>query len=145
MAFVKCPRCELNYMLDTEKYCSVCSREMKGEQKDEPFEMCPVCGENPVLPGKEVCLFCLKEMGKAAPDKQAPVVEEDDDEVAPDESALEMEDTSNMDEITLDLSADDIPQTEYGEISRELSLQQTIEEEEEEALAADDDEEDEDQ
>ncbi len=24
MGYIKCPRCELNYMPDTERYCSVC-------------------------------------------------------------------------------------------------------------------------
>ena len=65
MGFVKCPRCELNYMQDDEQYCSVCKREVKGESKDELFELCSVCSENPVYPGKDLCLFCLKEMGKS--------------------------------------------------------------------------------
>ena len=30
MALRKCPRCELNYIKDDEKYCNVCRREMKG-------------------------------------------------------------------------------------------------------------------
>ena len=29
MALRKCPRCELNYIKDDEKYCNVCRREMK--------------------------------------------------------------------------------------------------------------------
>ena len=32
MGFKKCPRCELNYILDTEKYCKVCMRELRGEE-----------------------------------------------------------------------------------------------------------------
>ena len=31
MGFIKCPRCELNYIREEEQYCSVCKREMKGE------------------------------------------------------------------------------------------------------------------
>lgn len=30
MALRKCPRCELNYIKDDEKYCNVYRREMKG-------------------------------------------------------------------------------------------------------------------
>ena len=26
--YVKCPRCDLNYMLDTEEYCDVCKAEL---------------------------------------------------------------------------------------------------------------------
>lgn len=125
MGFVKCPRCDLNYMQDTEQYCTVCRREVKGDEKEELFEMCSVCGENPVLPGKDLCLFCKKELGKTEDSLPS------EDSVPADESALELDSTSNMDEITLDMENDeDIPQTEYGEISRELSLQKAIEDEE---------------
>ena len=37
MKFVKCPRCELNYITACEKYCKVCLREMKG---DGPLTWC---------------------------------------------------------------------------------------------------------
>ena len=33
MGFIKCPRCELNYIQEDEQYCPVCKREMKGEVK----------------------------------------------------------------------------------------------------------------
>ena len=29
MKLVKCPRCELNYITENEKYCKVCLREMR--------------------------------------------------------------------------------------------------------------------
>lgn len=132
MGFVKCPRCDLNYMQDTEQYCAVCRREIKGDESEALFEMCSVCGENPVLPGKEMCLFCLKELGKAQEETS------DVEEAVTDESALELDSTSNMDEIELDMD-NDIPQNEFGEISRELSLSKAIEEEEE---LADDEEDD---
>ena len=35
MKLVKCPRCELNYIQEGEKYCKVCYRELKGEQHQE--------------------------------------------------------------------------------------------------------------
>ena len=61
MGFIKCPRCELNYMLDTETVCSVCRREMRGEgERFETIEFCSECGENPVVPGQELCASCLK-------------------------------------------------------------------------------------
>ncbi|MDR3051633.1 MAG: hypothetical protein LBU67_07915 [Oscillospiraceae bacterium] len=123
MGFIKCPRCELNYMQEGEQYCTVCMREMKGEIKDDPFDLCSVCGENPIYPGKDLCLFCLKEMGKS---NETAVQEE---EAGPaDEAALELGNASHMDEITLDVEAD-IPPRELGEISRELSLQEALEEE----------------
>ena len=62
MKLVKCPRCDLNYIREDEKYCKVCLREMKGDSQQEEVELCSICNENPTLPGKDVCLFCLKEM-----------------------------------------------------------------------------------
>ena len=38
MGLIKCPRCELNYMPDTERYCTVCKREMRGEEDEEDEE-----------------------------------------------------------------------------------------------------------
>ena len=136
MGFIKCPRCELNYIQEGEQYCSVCKREMKGEMKDDPFELCSVCNENPALPGKDLCLVGLKEMGKNP--ERTPDVEGGEDASAGAE--LGLEGVSMMDEITPDLSAD-IPERELGEIDRELSLEETAEEEEENARREEDDEE----
>ena len=63
MALVKCPRCELNYMNDTDEMCSVCRREVRGESEQfDMIELCSECGENPVVPGYELCAGCLKEL-----------------------------------------------------------------------------------
>ncbi len=122
MGFVKCPRCELNYMQEGDQFCTVCKREVKGETKDEYLELCSVCGENPVYPGKDLCLFCLKEIGKS---NETSLQEES---VPSEEAALELGSASNMDEIALDIEAD-IPPREFGEINRELSLEEAIESE----------------
>lgn len=76
--YVKCPRCELNY-IDEEKqeYCDVCIAEMKGnklqfadlddeelEELDaelEQGELCPVCGVNVMRYGEKMCDACKKE------------------------------------------------------------------------------------
>lgn len=62
MKLIKCPRCDLNYMREGEKYCKICLREVKGESVAEEVELCSICNEAPALPGKDVCFFCLKEM-----------------------------------------------------------------------------------
>ena len=52
--YVKCPRCDLNYMLDTEEYCDVCKAELKkgpqlifaidDEEDDiDALDLCPRC------------------------------------------------------------------------------------------------------
>lgn len=130
MGFIKCPRCELNYIREEEQYCSVCKREMKGEAHDDPFELCSICNENPVMPGKDVCLMCYKEMSQ----QQGIPVDTDDDVQTPDVS-LDMEDVSEMEEIELDAMPEDIP----NEIGEQISI-----EEEKSKEAEDDEDEDED-
>ena len=56
MKLVKCPRCELNYITENEKYCKVCLREMKGEAPKDEVELCSVCNEAPALPGMPYAL-----------------------------------------------------------------------------------------
>lgn len=138
MVLEKCPRCDLNYIREDEKYCKVCLREMKGEgKKDEP-ELCSICNEAPALPGKDVCLFCMKEMnGEKVPDTDG-TNEEDTVNTA---NIGDMDSVSTMDEIIPEMDDDEeIPSQEFGEIENELSLDDVQEEEEKDA---DDEEEEE--
>ena len=134
MKLVKCPRCELNYITENEKYCKVCLREMKGDAPKDEIELCSVCNEAPALPGRDVCLFCLKEM--SGQDNR-----DDDTEQEPVDTASisGMDSVSTMDEIIPEID-EDIPSQEYGEIENELSLESVREDEENEQ----DDDEDED-
>ena len=98
MGLIKCPRCELNYMLDTEKICSVCRREVRGESEQfEMVELCPECGENPVLPGQELCAYCLKEHAQRTTD------DDDEENVVADAADIGIDSVSTMDEIELDM------------------------------------------
>lgn len=136
MKLVKCPRCELNYIQEGEKYCKVCYREMKGEPSHEEMELCSICNEAPALPGRDVCLSCLKEMNQNAGDDST-----DDPVEAVDESAIEMNSVSTMDEIIPQIH-EDIPEREFGEIESELSLESVIEDEQADDEHSDDEEED---
>ena len=131
MGFIKCPRCELNYIREEEQYCSVCKREMKGEVHEDPFELCSICNENPVMPGKDVCPMCYKEMKQ----QQGLHVDTVEEAETPDVS-LDMDDVSDMQEIELDTMTDDMP----AEIGEQISLE---EEKSREAEEDDEDEEDE--
>ena len=124
MNLVKCPRCDLNYILDTEKLCKVCLREMKGSHAEDEMEMCSVCNEAPAMPGHDVCLSCLKEMSNGGSDQD---IEENPASV--DESTIGLNSMSNMDEIIPQIN-EDIPEGEFGDIANELSLESVIEEEE---------------
>lgn len=133
MKLSKCPRCDLNYITETEKYCKVCLREMKGDAPKEEIELCSVCNETPALPGRDVCVFCLKEMnnGGVRDDSQ------DAEETVDTSNIGGMDSVSTMDEIIPEIE-EDIPSQEFGEIESELSLECVREEEDQ------DDEEDED-
>ena len=97
MALVKCPRCELNYMNDTDKMCSVCRREVRGETEQfEMIELCSECGENPVVPGQELCAYCLKEQARRNE------IDTDED-VQHEPASIEIDSVSTMDEIELDI------------------------------------------
>lgn len=141
MNLVKCPRCDLNYILDDQKYCKVCMREMKGERTPDEVELCSICNEAPALPGKDVCLFCLKEMNKSNNDEDT-VDESIDPENVDAANIGDMDDVSGMDEIIPDVEEDqDIPSQEYGEIENELSLEDVREDEERDADDEDEEEE----
>ncbi|MBQ3080636.1 MAG: hypothetical protein IJC48_11680 [Clostridia bacterium] len=102
MKLIKCPRCELNYIYENEKICSVCKRDVRGEvEQDDVLELCSECGEHPVMPGQEVCVYCLKELQR----RSAVVVNDDSSPMTTEEPNLNI-DPSAMDEINIDLPDD---------------------------------------
>ena len=123
MNLVKCPRCDLNYILDTEKLCKVCLREMKGSHVEDEMELCSVCNAAPALPGRDVCLSCLKEMTSNNSDESV-----EETQTVVDESTIGLNSMSSMDEIIPQIH-EDIPENEFGDIESELSLESVIEEE----------------
>lgn len=134
MKLSKCPRCELNYITETEKYCKVCLREMKGDAPKEEIELCSVCNEQPALPGRDMCLFCLKEMnGSGRSDDN-----QDQPEAVDSSTIGGMDSVATMDEIIPEID-EDIPSQEFGEIESELSLERVREDEENEMDDEDED------
>jgi len=133
MMFAKCPRCDLNYITASERYCKVCMREMKGDGVQDEIEMCSVCSENPALPGRDICLFCLKEMSSQAPAATNRDNSTDGEETVDPRSITSMDDVSSMDEIPEVDS--DIPASEFEQMAGEMSSLESMREEE-----ADDDE-----
>ena len=129
MNLIKCPRCDLNYIREDEKYCKVCLRELKGERQGDEPELCSICNEEPALPGKDVCLICYKEMTQ-----QQGLRDETADEVENPDVSLDMEDVSDMQEIELDEMDSDMP-PDIGEqisLEEEKSKEDMDDEEEEE-------------
>lgn len=114
MGLRKCPRCELNYIRDDEKYCNVCKREMKGEaDAEETATLCIECGENPVVKGSDLCAICLREARRQ--EKLSPRLP---DEIGAGDLSLT---SVALDEIEVPLPADgEIPESELDEIDKEL-------------------------
>lgn len=78
--YIKCPRCELNYILEGEDYCPVCKSEMKHHAEDDDdelldfdeLELCPVCGVNYIKPEQAMCEDCKKKKNESG-DGEEPV------------------------------------------------------------------------
>ena len=136
MNLVKCPRCDLNYIREDEKYCKVCLQEMKGESRSDEIELCSICNEEPALPGKDVCLFCLREMNKSnSAEENEPDTETENVDTA---TIGDMDDVSGMDEIIPEVEEEETD--EYEEIDQEMSLEDVREDEERDAEDEEDEE-----
>ena len=133
MGFVLCPRCELNYMKDTEKYCPICTQEMRGTAPKDEVELCSICNENPVVPGKDVCAACLRELDSSR--KSSVTGGGDDGDESPD-SVTDIDSVANMDEI--------MPMEDDREDFDEDTLSLESVREDEERLEDDEDNEDDD-
>ncbi len=71
--YIKCPRCELNYILSNQDYCEVCKQEMKaGYQEEADYDdilmgeeeeaLCPICKINFITDeSKGMCDSCYEE------------------------------------------------------------------------------------
>ncbi len=95
MALKKCPRCELNYILDGGELCTVCREEVRGKHaQDETAALCSVCGEAPALPGEDMCRNCLSEIRSM----EMFSTDEPDEAIRPD-AGLEPEPVSELVEI----------------------------------------------
>lgn len=68
--YKRCPRCELNYILATDKLCSVCKKEVEsafhGGDDDDfdlsgDYDICPICKTNYIREDEDVCANCARE------------------------------------------------------------------------------------
>lgn len=64
--YIRCPRCELNYIQKKDKFCNVCKLEMKALgsldiEDNLDLELCPVCKVNYINPDEDMCVACAKE------------------------------------------------------------------------------------
>ncbi len=88
VSYIKCPRCELNYIKSTERYCPVCMAELKlaGEafehfEDEDELELCPICGQNFISPDQKCCEECAR--GRCEDEDDTVNVEDDEVEIVP--------------------------------------------------------------
>ena len=112
--YIKCPRCELNYILSNQDYCEVCKQEMKAGYQDEEElndelmmeegAICPICKVNYITDeAKGMCDSCYEENS---------TITDNDDNV--DWRSFVNKDTSEDDELDL------LPVENDDEIDEEL-------------------------
>ena len=129
--YKKCPRCELNYILQEDDLCRVCKAQLGiGDMRlledddEENVDRCPVCKLNALEYGEDMCSSCKKNQ-----DKLLFVKEEDED-------ASESWRTFIDDEPPV---ADDDIEIPLSEIAEEEEWSEEAEEEEEFIDNSDDD------
>lgn len=107
--YILCPRCELNWIPESEGYCVVCKAEMGLIDKsilipdeDEMAEkVCPICKINHITEDEDMCPDCKRE-------KEAKEIREEDDESWREYVEEEvMEDGEEMSPLSLEEMAED--------------------------------------
>ena len=101
--YIKCPRCELNYILEGEDYCHVCKSEMKHHTDAdddlldlEDMELCPVCGQNYIKEDQTMCDECRgRSKSKSGDDSKD---WKDDEEIDEEDSMMSAESDIDSDE-----------------------------------------------
>ncbi|MCL2370920.1 MAG: hypothetical protein FWC80_06825 [Firmicutes bacterium] len=77
--YVKCPRCDLNYINAKDGHCNVCKAEMRildpsfllpdEDVFEEGEVLCPVCNINFCEDGASLCIMCIKDAGEDSGEK----------------------------------------------------------------------------
>lgn len=64
MKYKKCPRCELNYILESEEICQVCKDEINHVKSvfDTEEVICPFCNKNVISADEDMCADCKRHM-----------------------------------------------------------------------------------
>ena len=164
--YIKCPRCELNYV-DEEKqeYCDVCLADMHGDRlqfaelDDEELEeldaeletadVCPVCGVCPLKFGEKICENCKQETSEYDSEEEIDI--ENDNEwqnyLDEDEGDLTVDGETLEEELEAELEAEEEERFDDDFFEEDLGLSDLdddddLDDEDEDDL--DDDDEDED-
>ena len=158
--YVKCPRCELNY-IDSERqeYCDVCIAELKGKKlqfadlDEEDFEeldaelggeeICPICGVNHVPVGEKLCESCKAQQEYEEDDVDIENDEEWKNYLEEDDSDLTV-DEELQEEIEEEFSHDDEEEYDYDNDEDDFDDVDSLSDLEDDEFDDDEDDEDDD-
>lgn len=139
--YKKCPRCEINYILEEEEYCEICKQELSGakhiddddiDEVDDETGLCPICRKNYLNDGETVCEACARR------DEYAQSSLNDDiDEEEPEEPEEDLE--SGGDDDDWELSLEEMQDEEFSDEAFDEEEQEEEEVSEEELDELDDD------
>ena len=108
--YVRCPRCELNYIEKKDKLCSVCKAELSANKdqfvNDLDLELCPICKTNYIQPDEIMCATCLKdhqtEDGEISSDWEEYLNRDEEEIIYDDEETGDMATVADLGTDTLD-------------------------------------------
>lgn len=131
MQYIRCPRCELNFIHKKDKLCSVCKREVEAAYKNEgedgdidlgvDFEICPICKTNYIREDEDMCASCARERdvdrnlhGTSIVEEEENIDDYENDNLKEDDEfgdmigiADEDEMGGDLDDLDLDINVDD--------------------------------------
>ncbi|MBQ7328190.1 MAG: hypothetical protein IJX00_04470 [Clostridia bacterium] len=158
--YVRCPRCELNYIEKKDKLCSVCKAELSANKdqfvNDLDLELCPICKTNYIQPDEIMCATCLKdhqtEDGEISSDWEEYLNRDEEEIIYDDEETGDMATVADLGTDTLDddldsgIGFDDsISDDGLDELGEELGIDlddEDLDDEEEEEEDFEDDDDD---
>ena len=116
--YKKCPRCDLNYILEEEEFCKICQEELRGishntEDLDEIEEegvLCPRCHVNFLNDGETICEACAAEEERKGNSVMNDIEPDWDDAIEEEELGDGAEDLATDDE--LDISLEEMQEEE---------------------------------
>ena len=130
--YIRCPRCELNYIDKRDKLCKVCQMEMQArgtssalDEEEVELGICPICKTNYIGEDEEMCAMCQKEKEveeglsnqNEDEDNWRMYVENEDQETEEDEvgdmsSITDLDDEMLADDLEMDLDEEDMENEE---------------------------------
>lgn len=112
--YKKCPRCELNYILEDEDFCEICKQELKGiscnvdVDEEDDAELCPICGINFLNEGEKMCEACAA--ARADEEKSLAIDDVEPDSWDEDDGVTEEDIAEDGDD--MDISLEDLAEEE---------------------------------